>query len=114
MELVKFTPEELAKIEADKASPFVVLVMAVALSAATMMQDGAARVIALGLTELKRRADAAKMIILDRHITTNVVGDSPPLLVLTIIGQWAEVEKIEEMNRRAAIAGNMNPPRGRA
>jgi hypothetical protein len=107
MELVKYTPEEQAAIDADKASPFVVVVIAVDIDRENVYQTVAARLIADALLALKERADRARMIILDRNISTNLLPSQPPFrasIILTIIGQWAEVEKIEEMNRRQAIA----------
>lgn len=115
MELIKFSAEEQAKIDADKKSPFVVVVFAIPIGATCIEQTGAGQFIARGLEELKARADRAKMIILDRNISTNVAysENGGVTLVLTIIGQWAEIEKIEEMQRRQAIAG-APMPRGRA
>lgn len=108
MELIKNTEEEQAAIDKDRASGFVTIVVKVPILVHVCIQEPAAITISLELERLKKRAERAKMIILDRNVFTNVVGDlgadGGMTLVLTIIGQWATIDAIEEMNRRQAIA----------
>ena len=116
MELVKFTPEEQAKIDADRASGFVVLVVKAPILFHIAAQVSAAEMIASELEILKKRAERAKMIILDRNVFANLVDSGTivgMVLVVTIIGQWATIDAIEEMNRRRQISG-VDMPRGRA
>lgn len=102
MELVKRTPEEQAKIDADRAKPHCAVVLCVDLLVLTVKQEYAANVIENGMSELKARADVAGMLILSTSISTNVEGGC---LCVMILCQWASIEKLEEQQRRAQLTG---------
>jgi len=115
MELVKHTPEEQARINHDKALPHVSIVILAPLSVSDIFQDPASDMIEQGMVSIKRRADAAKMIVLSTSISTNTLMiDSLPFLSVMILCQWAEIEKLEEQQRRQFLAagGGPGPRRG--
>jgi hypothetical protein len=112
MELVKNTPEEQAKIDADKKRPHVSMVVFCSLSTGNIFQDQVSEMLEAGMIRLKERADAAKMIILSTSISTNMVELAAlPFLCVMILCQWAEIEKLEEQQRRAFLAGGGAPGR---
>lgn len=112
MELVKRTPEEQAKIDQDKARPHAAVVVLAPLSIVTVFQDAAADMIERATVAVKNRADAAKMIVLGTSLATNIVSlDGILYLSVALLCQWAEIDKLEAMQRRQALAG-MPPGRG--
>jgi len=113
MELVKHTPEELATIERDKSRPHVSMVLFCRLSIATVFQDQVSEMLEAGMVRIKARADMAKMLILSTSISTNTIEipDGAYLSVM-ILCQWAEIEKLEEQQRRQFLAAGGPPRRG--
>lgn len=114
MELVKYTPEELAAIERDKTLPHVVMVLFCPLLSSYLFQESVTKVIEQGMVQVKARADAARMLILSTSVSTNTIeltGGLPYLLVM-LLCQWAEIEKLEEQQRRQFLAAGGGPRRG--
>lgn len=106
MELVKFSPEDQAKIDADKARPHCVAKLFAPLSLHDIFQDGVADLTEQAMLKIKTRAERAKMQILSTSISTNVIDlNGLPYCYVLILCQWAEIEKLEEMSRRAALTG---------
>jgi hypothetical protein len=113
MELVKYTPEEQAQIDADKKLPHVAIVLLAQLTFTHTFQPEVSKVLERGMASVKERADRAKMIILNTSISTNTIDmNEGPYLSVMILCQWAEIEKIEEAQRRAFLAGGGSGRRG--
>jgi hypothetical protein len=113
MELVKFTPEEQAKIDLDKSRPHAAVAVFAPLSLNDVFQEAAAILIELATIEIKDRAERAKMIVLSTSMSTNTLElNGQPYLSIVLLCQWAEIEKLEEAQRRQFLAGGGGPMRG--
>ena len=112
MELVKRTPEEQAKIDKDRSRPHAAVALFTPLSVLSDFQDPIAELLERATVQIKERADAAKMIVLGTLMATNTVAlDGRVYLSVTLLCQWAEIEKLEEQQRRAFLAGGGGSPR---
>lgn len=110
MELVKFSPEEQAKIDADKARTHVTVVYLCPLTLESVLQVQDAEMMELAMLEVKVRADKARMQILSTTLTTNLIDlNGIPYSYTKLLYQWADIEKLEEMARKAALAGGGFP-----
>ena len=110
MELVKRTPEEQAKIDEDKDRPHCVVVVYIKLDESLVFQDHAAKLLERAMIEIKVRADAAKMLVLSTSISSNLENGFFSVMILC---QWAQIEKLEEQQRRAFLANQTGPGPGR-
>lgn len=111
MELVKLTPEEIEQVERDHARPHCVIVIFAPLDPNNVFQTVDADMTERATQELKFRADRAKMQIVSTSMSTNVVSLNGTAYSYTkLFCQWAEIEKLEEMQRRAFLAAGGVPP----
>lgn len=113
MELIKYSREEQVKIDQDRSRPHAVMCVLANLTDKETFQESCADAVEKGMRQLRNRADAAKMQILSTSISTNImmVGEVPYAYVM-VLCQWVEVEKLQEMQRRAALVGGSMPGRG--
>lgn len=112
MELAKRTLEEQAKIDRDQTLTHCAEIVDVPVGAGEYMEQ-AAMAISDAMLRIDVRSKEANMVVISTSISTNmsVARSGERHLTMTIMCQWVNRDKLEQMQRREALGGGGLPPR---